>query len=155
MENNITTNFAGNIDLSALRKKRFTIDGDANRVLELDTSDMTILNRLNVALPKLEALRDELATVDTTSTATEEAVKLAGEELSKVDSKMREIVDYIFDSNVSAICAPSGSMYDVFGGQMRYEIIINSLVNLYERNLSEEAHRLQVRAQSHTDKYTK
>ena len=35
--------FDGDIDLSAIRKKRFRIDGDNNRFIELNTSDMNIL----------------------------------------------------------------------------------------------------------------
>ena len=35
-----------NIDLSVFRKKQFTIDGDENRILELDTSDLNIIKRI-------------------------------------------------------------------------------------------------------------
>ena len=51
-----TTTFAGNIDLSATKTKRFTVDNDKNRVLELDTSDLSIISRLNEVYPKIDSL---------------------------------------------------------------------------------------------------
>ena len=135
-----TNNFNGNIDLSALRRQRFTIDGDPNRVLELNTTDLTIIQRLSEAYPKLEELEHEVGNVSQGVGSTEDTVKddidTMATRLSDTDKKMRELLDYIFDSNVSEMCAPSGSMYDPIGGQLRYEHIITILMGLYENNLA-------------------
>ena len=153
-----TNNFNGNIDLSALRRQRFTIDGDPNRVLELNTTDLTIIQRLSEAYPKLEELEHEVGNVSQGVGSTEDTVKddidTMATRLSDTDKKMRELLDYIFDSNVSEMCAPSGSMYDPIGGQLRYEHIITILMGLYENNLAEEMKRVQNRFKSHTAKYT-
>ena len=160
MEDNIsnTTTFSGNIDLSALRKKRFTLDGDESRILELNTADLSIIQRLSEAYPKLEELEHEVSKITEGVEATDETVvqdmNLIATRLRETDGKMRELLDYIFDSNVSEMCAPSGSMYDPIGGQLRYEHLISILIGLYEDNLAKEMKRVQKRVKSHTAKYT-
>lgn len=161
MADNMTTtatNFSGNIDLSVLRKKRFTLDGDTKRVLELDTSDLSIVQRLAEAYPNLEALEADVNKITEGVEATDETaihdMNLMAGRLKDADDKMRELVDYIFDSNVSEMCAPSGSMYDPINGQLRYEHLITILIGLYEENLAAEMKRVQKRVKSHTAKYT-
>ena len=65
MADNMTTTatFSGNIDLSVLRKKRFTLNGDVNRILELDTADLSIVQRLSEAYPELEKLEHEVGQI--------------------------------------------------------------------------------------------
>lgn len=158
MENN-TTNIAGRIDLSAIRKKRFMIDDDPNHILELNTSDLMITQRLSEAYPKLESLGAEASTIaDSTHDDDEhmiEDITMMGTKLTDIDTKMRNLVDFIFDSNVSELCAPSGSMYDPINGMYRYEHIITILIGLYETNLVAEMNRMQKRMNSHTAKYTR
>lgn len=162
MGNETTTNTnIVDIDLSAIRKKRFRIDGDDNRILELNTSDLNILPRLKETYPKLMELNSQVAELSEGATETDEGGFENGEfdavidMLTKVDTSMRELIDYIFDSNVSEICAPSGSMYDPINGQCRFEHIISCLTNLYETDLSMELDKLSKRADKHTSKYTK
>ena len=49
------------LDLSVIRKKRFRVDGDNNRILELNTSDVGIVSRLNEVYPKLQKLAQDAA----------------------------------------------------------------------------------------------
>lgn len=159
-DNIITTpaGFSGNIDLSALRKKRFTLDGNTDRILELDTADLSIVQRLSEAYPKLEDLEREVSQITEGVEAKDETVvqdmNILATRLREADGKMRELLDYIFDSNVSEMCAPNGSMYDPIGGQLRYEHLITILIGLYEENLAVEMKRVQKRVKSHTAKYT-
>lgn len=150
------------INLSVIRKKRFRVDGDDSRILELNTSDLNILARLKDAYPKLIAIADnafkDLPQVDPSkeidfinSTETAELI----DSLKKADSEMRELVDYIFDSNVSEVCAPSGSMYDPINGQFRFEHIINVLAALYETDVETEMGAIAARVKKHTGKYSK
>ena len=150
------------ISLSAVRKKRFRIDGDDSRIIELNTSDLNILARLKEAYPKLVALAEgafkNLPEVDGTAEdynfATDEATATLVTTLTEADKKMRELIDYIFDSNVSELCAPSGSMYDPINGAFRFEHIISTLSALYEADISSEMGTIARRVKKHTDKYT-
>lgn len=158
---NTTTDII-DIDLSAIRKKRFRIDGDDNRIIELNTSDLSILPRLKETYPKLMELNKRVSEM---SESTPESDDTDGVEdsrfdnvidtLTKVDKSMRELIDYIFDSNVSEVCAPSGSMYDPINGQCRFEHIISCLTNLYETDMSAELDKLSQRTDKYTSKYTK
>ena len=143
------------IDLSAIRKKRFRIDGDDNRIVELNTSDLNILPRLREAYPKLQELNKQIASMAPDLTSDDEAFNTTVDVLINVDKSMRELVDYIFDSNVSEVCAPSGSMYDPIGGQCRFEHIIACLTNLYETDLTAELDKLAKRTAKYTTKYTR
>ena len=161
VDNTVNENIT-NIDLSVIRKKRFTINGDSSKVLELNTSDLNILARLKEAYPKLidlanNAFKDLPDTLDVTEDynfAEDEATSEVIQKLKEADTNMRELVDYIFNSNVSELCASDGSMYDPISGKFRFEYIIETLVTLYETDVSKELNSLSTRVRKHTDKYT-
>ena len=149
------------ISLAPIRKKRFRIDGDDNRILELNTSDLNILSRLKETYPKLVETADkafaDLPEIDSTPEnydfQTDEATNSLVEALKQADADMRQWIDYIFQANVSEICVPSGSMYDPINGQFRFEFIIDTLATLYETDISSEMQKISTRVQKHTNKY--
>ena len=140
------------IDLSVTRKKRFRIDGDDSRIIELNTSDMTILTRLDEADKRLQELAEH---ANFELTGEDEDDKKVVAELLATDKEMRELIDYVFDAPVSDVCAPDGSMYDPFNGKYRFEHIIETLCQLYEDNINAEVKKMRRQVQKHTDKYTK
>ncbi len=158
-----TTQNVADLSLDVIRKKRFRIDGDDSRILELNTSDLNILARLKEAYPKLVQLANDafqnLPNVDGNAEdynfMTDEATAEVIEALKKADAEMRKLVDYIFNSNVSELCAVDGSMYDPINGKFRFEHIIDTLAELYETDVSKEMTTLSNRVRKHTDKYTK
>lgn len=137
------------INLSATRKKKFRIDGDDNRILELNTSDMNVLLRLDEVEQRLQNLADSVTFDSESGETAEQSVK----KLLSTDKEMRELIDYLFDSNVSEICAPSGSMYDPFNGKYRFEHIVETLFTLYEENIEKEYKKMSKNVQKHTAKY--
>lgn len=148
------------IDLSAIKKKRFRINGDSNKILELNTSDLNISSRLSLAYNRLTQYMDEVGTVladvpDNDDELTSEQETLVEEKLQEIDLKMREEIDYIFDAPVSDVCADTGSMYDPFEGQFRFEHIIDALSKLYETNLNREFNMMKRKVAAKTSKYTK
>lgn len=147
-----TSNNIIDIDLSVTRKKRFRIDGDDNRIIELNTSDMTILNRLDESERRLRELADS---TNTDLTGDDKSDKDIVSKLLETDKEMRDIIDYLFDSPVADICAPDGSMYDPFNGKYRFEHIMETLFTLYEQNISDEIKKMRRNVQKHTDKYVK
>ena len=64
-------------------------------------------------------------------------------------------VDYIFDSNVSEVCVPSGNMFDLHNGMFTYEYIIEALGDLYEKTISKEYKARLLKMKKHTEKYGK
>ena len=149
--------FDGDISLSSIRKKRFRIDGDNNRYLEIDTSDMGIITRLDNLYPKLQKLAQDASAkqLDKQDAGTESAFTKISQMLIKIDAQMRQIIDEIFDSNVSEVCAPSGTMFDPFNGEFRYEHILDVITKLYEANINSEFKKMSARMKQRTAKYTK
>lgn len=149
----------GVIDLSATRKKRFNVDlgSGSYRVLEIDTSDMTIINRLEQLYPKLQKLSQEASVkqLDLKDNDNERVITKLSQALTKIDMQMREIVDEIFNSNVSEVCAPSGSMFDPFNGEFRFEHIIDKISALYRNNVNDEFRKMSAKMKKRTSKYTK
>lgn len=152
------------IDLSTTRKKKFRIDGDNDRVLELNVSDMSIFSRVKEMYPKLikkageasiKMSEDDTEFTDDENVLESEALASTVDTLAEIDKDMREGLDYIFNSNVSELCAPDGSMYDPFNGKFRFEHILETLSALYENNLNAEIKKMTKRVNKHTSKYTK
>lgn len=155
-EKNIGTNIQ-DIDLSETKKKQFRVNGDNNAILSLNTSDLSILSRLNKLYPKLQKLAgDAIAEMlPDTDDDSEEYIKKSAEVLEKIDADMRNALDELFDANVSEVCAPSGTMYDPINGKLRFEHIVDVLSGLYEQNLKKEMSLTTERISKHTKKYTK
>lgn len=146
------------VDLGFVEKKKFRINGDFNRMLELNVSDLNIASRLSSGYPKLKALlteaREKLTQIPD-DLEDDKALESLADTLTDIDKKMRDIIDYIFDTNASEICAPSGNMFDPVGGQWRFERIIDKLTSLYANGLNAEFNKIKNRVETKTSKYTK
>lgn len=148
------------IDLSVTRKKKFRINGDNTRFLELNTSDLGIFSRLKAVYPKMKessAQAAQLLESNIEDTEDEDGLRAIEQlaKLSEIDAQLRNQLDEIFDSNVSEVCAPDGTLYDPFNGAFRFEHIIDVLTGLYETNLQQEFRAMTQRVEKHTKKYTK
>lgn len=149
--------FDGNIDLSVTRKKRFRVNGDNNLALELNTSDVNTIVRLRDDYPKLTKMAEKAITLEdkVEGESQEDEINRVADTIKSIDEDMRKLVDHIFDSNVSEICARDGSMYDLFNGKFRFEHIIETLAKLYGDNMTDEFKAVKMRIQKHTKKYTR
>lgn len=153
-------NSNGIIDLSlGISRQRIRIDGDDEKILLLNLSDLGIVDRLNEAYPKLKDLEEEFSKIKTEESSNDEesetSFSVFGKQLKTVDDKMRELIDYVFDSNVSEVCVGTSSMCSIRDGYFFYEIIIDSLSKLYNTEISKEANAVVDRINKHTNKYTK
>ena len=157
------TNDVIDLDLSVTKKKKFRFDKDDNRIVEINTSDMNLMQRVSEAYPKLQELQTKASKLteglnvenEESEFAAIEDIATMAERLSAVDAEMRELLDYMFDAPVSAAAAPSGSMYDPFNGSFRYEHIITVVMKQYEDNLQSEFSKMEKQLKKHTDKYTR
>lgn len=156
LTNNVN-NDVTDINLSVTAKKRFRINGDDSKILELNTSDMNVLARLKEVYPKLNSLAAKVDVLEYNEDAEnqQEELEKFSEKWKEIDNEMRDFVDYIFQSNVSEVCADSGSMYDPYGGKFRFEWIIDTLSEVYEKDMQAEFKKVTKRVQKHTSKYIK
>jgi hypothetical protein len=146
------------LDLSITKKKKFRFDKDDNRIIEVNTSDMNLIQRVSTAYPRLQELQTKASKLteglDIEEGSGIDELSTMAERLSAVDTEMRDVLDYMFDAPVSAAAAPTGSMYDPFNGSFRYEHIIAIMMTQYEQNLQSEFGKMEKQLKKHTDKYT-
>ena len=146
-------------DISLSTKKSFRIDGDNNRIIWLDVSDMNIMSRINDVYPDIRRLaieaQDRLQGVEITDREDANSpLQDVADVLKDINGKMKEKLNYIFASDIADICEPTGNMYDVVGGEFRFEHIIDVLTTLYANNIKAEYRKLSDRLKKHTAKYT-
>lgn len=147
------------IDLGFVEKKKFRINGDFNRMLELNVSDLNVFARLKEGYPKLKELlleaQAKIESIPDEGDDEGEMIAKIADTLTEIDKKMRGLIDYIFDTNASEICAPSGNMYDPVNGEWRYVRIIDTLSSLYTNGLNAEFDKMKKNVEKRTSKYTK
>ena len=144
------------IDLSVIKRKKFRINQDNSKILELNVSDMKIATRLRESYPRLNALMDEVADIFNDipdDVEDEETLNKVADAVDLIDTKMRDEINYIFDAPVSEICGTDGSMWDPIDGAFRYEHIIDKLAKLYENNLDKEFINMKRRVETKAGKY--
>lgn len=130
-------------------KQKFRVNGDPNKIIELNISDTGIIERLEKGWQELLDEVDKVGRLDTQD-------EHFTEKLFSIDIAMRKHIDYIFDSNVSEVlCGDSGKMIDPSNGQTRYEHILDSLIKLYADNIGSEYNKIKARTKKYTNKYTK
>jgi len=144
------------IDLSIpeVQKTRFRINGDNDKILELDTADPNILARLNKGYKDLIKLAEKMSSLDYEGEGEEANSKLA-QALEDLDNQMKERLDYIFDANVGKVLAGNTSMYSIKDGKFRFETVIETIGNLYEKGFNKEFEAMRKRMGKHTSKYIK
>lgn len=145
------------VDLTPIKRRKIRINGDSNRVLELNTTDIGLVSRLSELYPKLEELQKQFNDLevkfDEDGDITDESFMAVGKAVKEIDSKMREYVDEIFDSNVSELCAPDGNMFDPINGSYRFEYIIEALANVYSDEVQKNIEKRKELVRKHTTKY--
>jgi len=158
------TNDIQDIDLGFVEKKKFRIAGDFNRMLEINVNDMNIIVRYKEVIPKLKAFAEEAKKKieglaipeegEDKDFGLEEMDKFA-DFLNDIDKQMRGLIDYLFDTNASEVCAPSGNMFDPVDGEFRYEKIIATISKLYTTGFDEEIKKFEQKTSKYTSKYQK
>ena len=149
------------LDLSPIQKTKIRINGDQNRFIELNLSDMGIIDRFVTVNKNLQKLAEEVSNLsDTVVTEDENSEDETGlvdvtEKLKELDRKMRDEIDFLFDSKVSDVCVPDGTMYDPHNGQFTFEHVIEALLDLYVNSVKDEFAKVKNNVNKHAGKYAK
>lgn len=161
-----STQFDGNVDLGfSVSKKKFTVGGDPNLIIEFDPSDLGVANRLSKALPEFSKLNEEWEKLNSSaekfieSASEEEAIQASNEFSSKFDeleTAIRKIIDEVFDGDVADKLLGNSSSFSPVNGYFKYEHIITAMLNCYEKQIQDEAPKFNSRkVQKYTHKYIK
>lgn len=139
-----------------IKRKRFSIDGDESRYIELDTADTGIVTRWNELEPWFNGVADRLKAMDipTDGEPTEEIIDNVTGELATLDNELRENLNILFDYDVcTPIAGSRGSLIRTVDGEPLFYTILTVLVPLYEADIKVEAEKSKKRISKHTSKY--
>ena len=148
-----------NLDLREAARTKIWVNGDCQKIIELNLTDMGIISRFSDTYPKLLSLQEEVKMAIDDGKPEDlddiDDLNTFASQFKIIDKKMRDYVDYIFDGKVSDVCCDGGSMYDlVAGGWWRFEYIIDKLGNLYKMKFGDEMKKNDQRMKMHTERYT-
>ena len=135
-----------NLNLGVNTKKRFTIDGDEIRILEIDVQDMSIMSRIKPAMERINKVKshwENLQDIDPDNISDEEMDKLQSA-LESSEKEMRDAIDYLFNTNVCEVCLGDTSAFTPVNGKLKYDIIITTLSGLYEKTIKAEMGKFDV-----------
>ena len=159
MPNSIPNNNVIDLNLP-IEKRAFRFGQDDNRIVYINTSDFGFMERLPEAYKKLEDLQNRVTGVSEGVNGDAEdlddimeGLGTMGSRLKALDTEMREVVDTLFQAPVSAAAAPDGSMYDLFEGTPRYDLIIAVLVEQFGKRYADEFKKVKEKVKKHAGKY--
>ncbi|MDE6500471.1 MAG: hypothetical protein K2L10_00060 [Ruminococcus sp.] len=117
--------------------KRLVINGDENRVIVVNPTDVGIVARYKEKLPEIEKLSAENGN---------------SEEIPDIlDKKVREFVDYIIGSPVSETVFGKTNCLSMAGGQTIFENFLTAYMEYMKPEIKAEYER----SKSRVEKYTK
>ena len=148
-----------NLNIGANKKTQFIIDGNENKVIEIDASDTGIIERLNDSLQKIEQIQSKWEELGNMFSSHEgeyniDETSLFSEQFAECERMMRDVVDDIFDSRVCDIILGRKSIFSLENGHFMFEVIIDALASEYESNTKVQVQKLNKRQMSkHAAKY--
>lgn len=162
------TNIDGNINLGfSINKKRFSVGGDTSKIIEFDPSDIGVANRLSKSMSKFKELENKWQQLNESATKLSESntddldtaiddTKDFSEKFDKLESEIKNIIDYVFDSDVADKLLGNSSAFSPVNGYFKYEHIIQAMLNCYEQSIKDEAPKFNARkVNTYTHKYIK
>lgn len=153
-----------NINLDLDTRQRFSINGDATKIITLDPKDLNIVSRMSGAVTKINALQkdwDELAIkskkiegMDNVDDVISEVSEFS-EQFNSLEREMRHVIDEIFNSE--GLCdtvLEDTSIFSLKDGKFKYNIIIDTFSNLYEDAIKQEVNKIdRTKVATKTSKY--
>ena len=157
-----------NINLNINTRKKFSIDGNPNKIIELDINDINIAKRYADSIERMKSLSkiyDEMKAtmndLNAETVANEDtaltAINKFSEQMGALETEMRDIIDFIFDSPISDIILENTSAFSpVQGKYVKYEQILEVLSNLYTKSIKADMDKINKRNISkYTTRYVK
>lgn len=118
--------------------KRLAINGDENRVIVVNPTDVGIVSRYREKLPDIEAISENSA-----------------ENPEIIDKKIREFIDYIIGSQVSEIVFGKTNCLSMSGGQTIFENFLTAYMEYMKPEIKAEYELSKKRVEKYTKQLKK
>ncbi len=125
--------------------KKYSINEDENCVISVSTTDYAILDRIKKSIKNMEKIADEYKnrTVNNDDEANEIFVS--------ADEKIREQINYIFNSDVcTAAFGKTNCLSPCDDGSLLFENFVNAIVPVIKADITQA----QEKQNKHVEKYT-
>lgn len=114
--------------------KTFTINGDENRIIKINTTDMQLMTRIKKAEPKLTELSQKCCNIDDTLSV-DDTISL----MDTCETEVRKTIDYILNSKVSDIVFGNTGCISISGGEPLFVNFINAVVAEINKDIEKES----------------
>lgn len=126
--------------------RTFTINNDPNRFIQINTTDLGILERLEKAQKNLEHLQKEAEIKQASNTD-----GLQYSILGEIDKAIREQINYIFGSDVSTPAFGTAYCFSTCNGSPIFENFLNALIPEIEKDVTVESKKTQANISKYTN----
>ena len=132
--------------------KEFTINNDSNKIIRFNPADFGIVERINKACKEIEKVQSTAEEFELNPDGSPiEQIETAANAVAKVSNTIKEQIDYIFDSSVSAIVFGNQSPLSMVKGKPFYERFLDAVKPEIEKCVKAE----QLASQKRIEKYTR
>ena len=131
--------------------KEFSINGDENRVIRFNPSDLAIIKRLEEAKNKISesmAIKDDIE-LDNEGKPVD-SLENYSKVISHIDNVIKEQINYIFDSDVANVVFGNQSPLANIKGKPLYERFMESVMPEIKKAVEEEAKESRKRVAKYT-----
>ena len=129
--------------------KEFNINGDPNRVIKFNPTDISIIER---AQKVKKEIGEEVKKLDKLEINDDEAVAKAVEEVNKI---IKEKINYIFGSDVSETVFGVQSPLASANGVTLAERFIAAAIPIIQKEIEDEDKKSRARMSKYTERYHK
>lgn len=121
--------------------KRLAINGDENRIITINPTDIAVIKRYNEVIPQLDELSEKYKEIPQEKTV---------EAISELDKKAREFIDYIIGSSVSETVFGTANCLSYAGGQTIFENFLTAYMNYMTPAIKSEYEKSKKRIEKYT-----
>lgn len=124
--------------------KRLAINGDENRIITINPTDIAVIKRYNEVIPQLDRLSEKYKYKDVPQEKTVEII-------SELDKKAREIIDYIIGFPVAETVFGTANCLSYAGGQTIFENFLTAYMEYMKPEIKAEYERSKKRIKKYTN----
>lgn len=112
--------------------KEYCFADDEDAIIRIDLRDTNLLARMDEGRKKIKEFAKELENIDNDSDDT------IVTKIMELDKKVKDTIDYIFNSNVSEVAFGVTSSISIIDGEPRFVTLMNALMPEVEKEISLE-----------------
>lgn len=136
--------------------KEFSLNGDESRVIRFNPSDFSIIERIKKAydeISKVTDIKDDIE-LNTDGTPMDEMGK-AADIVKGINDTIKNQIDYIFNSPVSAMVFGNQSPLGMVKGMPLYERFLMTVIPVIQKEVKAETEASRKRIGKYTQAYHK